>query len=143
MSEQSITGGCLCSAIRYAIDGPPLEICVCHCVSCRRSAGADSVAWITVPRSNFHLTAGEPLFHASSPGVARGFCGTCGTSLTYAREGEDWIDATLGSFDDPNAVQPRAEAWLEERIGWNPANPDLRPFARGITERMENDPSGS
>lgn len=143
MPEQRLTGGCLCGAIRYVIDGEPLETSVCHCVSCRRSAGADSVAWITVSRSNFHIVTGEPVLHASSPGVARGFCGACGTSLTYTREGEDWIDATLGSLDDPNATQPRAEVWLEERIGWNPANPALHPFQREITERAEKDPSRS
>jgi hypothetical protein len=124
-----LAGGCLCGAIRYAIDGPVVGAGICHCRSCRRSAGAESVAWLTVATGHFHLDRGAPVEHASSPGVARGFCGSCGTTLTYARAGTGSLDVTLASLDDPERVPPTAEWWLADRLSWNPVNPELEHFA--------------
>lgn len=127
-----VRGGCLCGAVRYAIDAGPESVGVCHCESCRRSAGGDSVAWATVAEGAFRLLSGEPRIHASSPGVRRGFCATCGTTLTYRCEGEQGtIDVTLASLDDPETFPPQSELWLEERLSWNPANPALEPHERG------------
>ena len=44
MTEPSIlTGGCLCSGVRYAYSGPLGgdlgTVTVCHCASCRRAQG--------------------------------------------------------------------------------------------------------
>jgi hypothetical protein len=125
-----LTGGCLCGAIRYRIEAPVLSCGICHCGSCRRAAGAESVAWLTVAREGFRLVAGALATYASSPGVERGFCPRCGTSLTFRRRSDESIDITVASLDDPEAAPPRAEWWLEHRLSWNPANPDLAGFPR-------------
>lgn len=36
----TITGGCLCGAVRYRIEGDPLLTAVCHCRNCQRQAGS-------------------------------------------------------------------------------------------------------
>lgn len=113
---ETFDGGCICGALRYRIEGTPLWSGICHCRSCRRAAGAGSVAWATVAKARFTLTGTLATF-ASSPGITRGFCSTCGTSLTYD-DGETTIDVTLASFDDPDAVVPTRETWLEDRISW-------------------------
>lgn len=135
MPDQPLSGGCLCGAVRYRIEAEPLFCCVCHCESCRRAAGGDSVGWVTVPAAGFRLVQGALRSFASSPGVSRGFCAECGTSLTYANDA-DSIDVTLAILDDPEAVPPTAEVWLEERLSWNPANPALQPFPREFDERQ-------
>lgn len=122
-----LAGGCLCGAVRYALDAAPLWCGVCHCVTCRRAAGADSVAWATSPAAGFRLRRGTLATYASSPGVVRGFCRTCGTTLTYRNDPAS-VDVTLASLDDPEAVPPTAEVWLAHRLSWNPANPALAPF---------------
>ena len=41
-------GGCLCGAVRYRLEGPPLHAdYYCHCRMCQRAAGAPVVAWGT------------------------------------------------------------------------------------------------
>ena len=52
-----IEGGCLCGAIRYRIEATIIEAAICHCLACRRAAGAQSVAWLTVPATGFSLGA--------------------------------------------------------------------------------------
>ncbi|WP_181164664.1 GFA family protein [Amaricoccus solimangrovi] len=130
MTSYPVTGGCQCNAVRYSLGAEPLFSEVCHCDSCRRATGAESVGWLTEPAESFRIEHGALTLHESSPGVTRGFCGRCGTTLTY-QNGAETIDVTLASLDDPELFPPRAEIWLEERLSWNPANPRLEQHERG------------
>lgn len=112
-------GGCLCGSIRYEIAAAPFDCTVCHCVDCRRASGAPFVAWFSVPQHALRFVAGAPAVFASSPGVERSFCPTCGTPLTYrhaAFAGE--IDVTAGSLDRPDDVPPAHHTWASQKLGW-------------------------
>ena len=112
-------GGCLCGAVRYRVTAAPTALVVCHCDTCRRAAGAPSLAWAIFRAADFAFTRGAPATYASSPGVERGFCARCGTTLTYAgNDRRDVADVTTASLDDPDAFVPTKEIWLEEKIGW-------------------------
>ena len=65
------TGRCLCGAVTYECGPPVIKPSFCHCESCRRAAGAHVVAWATVKRDSFRITAGSPRSFASSPPVFR------------------------------------------------------------------------
>jgi hypothetical protein len=67
----AVEGGCLCGAIRYKADRPTKSM-TCHCTTCRRSAGAPIVAWVTCPIRDFAWTRSIPVAHRSSPPVERG-----------------------------------------------------------------------
>ena len=129
-----LTGGCFCGFVRYEADAHPFHETVCHCASCRRMVGAAEVAWFSVPRAAFRLTAGAPSRFASSEGVERSFCPTCGTSLTYrSRDFPDEIDVTIASLDDPDAAPPRDHTQVADKLRWTrlpedlPAYPTRRP----------------
>jgi hypothetical protein len=123
----AIEGGCLCGAVRYRIDRPALATEICHCATCRRAAGAQSVAWAPFPSAGFTWTAAAPAAYASSPGVTRTHCPACGTSLTFQR-GSESIDVTLASLDDPEALPPQKETWLAHRLSWKPTDPARPAF---------------
>lgn len=53
MSDMEIRGGCMCGEIRYKLTCEPIYSTMCHCADCRRAAGAQAVAWVTVPDRNF------------------------------------------------------------------------------------------
>jgi hypothetical protein len=127
-------GGCLCGAVRYRVDGPARATSLCHCASCRRATGGPSLAWAIFDEDKVEIVAGALAVHASSPGVERGFCGRCGTSLTYARANRPGLfDVTTASLDDPEAFPPTKEIWTEERLSWEAANPALPQFAQFST----------
>ena len=132
MSER-LEGGCLCGAVRYRLEAEGAEAAICHCATCRRAAGAPSVAWATVGLAAFAWTTGAPVSHVSSPGVLRSHCAACGTSLTY-RSSTDSIDVTIASLDDPEALPPTREIWLSHRLGWEAVDPTRAAFARGTTD---------
>lgn len=111
-------GGCLCGRVRYRVRGLPDSVSVCHCATCRKASGAPSVAWAVFPLTDFAVTAGRMTLHASSPGVERGHCAECGTSITFFETGAATIDITLASLDDPEGLTPTREIWLSHRLAW-------------------------
>ena len=111
-------GGCLCGAVRYRVTGAPQATSLCHCNSCRRSTGGPSLAWAIFAEQDVEITKGTLAIHASSPGVERGFCARCGTSLTYRRDNRPGLfDVTTASLDDPEAFLDRVgDYWRGEGL---------------------------
>jgi hypothetical protein len=114
-----LEGGCLCGAVRYRIRAKPTNTMICHCRTCRRATGSPVVAWLTFANADFEVTMGTLAEFRSTPPVRRGFCGTCGTPLTYShRESPDSIDVTTCSLDEPQAFPPTHHSWLSDDVGW-------------------------
>lgn len=112
-------GGCQCGAARFETAGAPKFVGNCHCQSCRKATGAAFSTWVGFDAGNVRWLTTEPAFHASSPGVKRGFCETCGTPLTYS--GEKWageMHFLIGVFDDPTNFAPSKEAFTKDALPW-------------------------
>jgi hypothetical protein len=132
MSDSLFSGGCLCGTVRYRATGAPRYLCYCHCQSCRRAAGAASVPWATFARQQFEFTAGAPVEYGSSAHVLRGFCGACGSPLTYRNDARaDEVDVILTSLDEPAALAPAAHVWVAEKLPWVRIEDGLPQFERG------------
>jgi hypothetical protein len=78
------------------------------------------VAWLTVRNDSVKFSAGKPVIYESSPGVQRGFCGRCGTPLTYWNaKRPDELDLTTASLDEPDAVAPIDHVWMSDALTWD------------------------
>jgi hypothetical protein len=100
MAKNKITGGCYCGEVRFSASPEVRVRTNCHCGNCRRAAGAQAVAWITVKRSQFQFVKGTPRRYRTETGAWRTFCSRCGTSLTYEHDKRPAeIDVTTGSLD--------------------------------------------
>ena len=114
---ESWTGGCMCGAIRYRFSQTASEPAMCHCESCRRSAGAPVVTWVTVPTAALLMEDGEPRVYRSSDKVERGFCPACGTTLTYRHlDYADYVDIATATLDDAQALPPTDQIWTVDRL---------------------------
>jgi len=119
-------GGCLCGAVRYRAEGEPVGTAYCHCTICRRAAGAPVVAWAMFPQDGFAYVAGKPAVYESSPGVARAFCGACGTPLVCTGDLlPGLVDITTASLDDPAALPPALHIFESRRLPWLQLTDDL------------------
>jgi hypothetical protein len=76
-------------------------------------------ALVSVPLGMFAWRRGHPQEFRSSETVARGYCEECGTPF-YVREDSDTnIELAIGSFDEPNRVDPLvSQAGVESRLTW-------------------------
>ena len=118
-----VTGGCMCGKIRYAVAIENDEAYLCHCRMCQRASGNVSLAMKNVKVADVRWER-EPDYYQSSPIARRGFCSSCGTSLTFEYlEGSEKMDLIGGTFDDPSRFLPKwhfgAEsihrAWLDTK----------------------------
>ena len=140
-------GGCLCGAMRYRLDGPPLHADYCHCRICQRAGGAPVVAWGTWPAERLTWLAGEPRTFASSANGRRSFCPECGTPLTFVDD-PALVDVTLASLDEPAAFAPEYHIWTMSRVPWLDTRDELprhagsAPDARPTHESRDAPPKG-
>lgn len=137
MTEELLYGGCFCGNLRFEVAGPETYCCFCHCESCRKASGGAYVPWATFAKQAFRLTSGTLMLHESSPGVTRGHCPRCGTSVTYEHEGRPGqIDITLACFDDASGFRPRAHIWVGDKPAWISLDDGLPRYSRhaGSTE---------
>ena len=121
-------GGCLCGAVRYTLHSEPTYSGHCHCRSCQRAIGAGFVTWVGVKPENFEVTEGRITFCATSPGVQRGFCGQCGSSLTFAGDGWTDIGITAATLDDPGVAKPTSNVYVEHRLPWVVLDENLKRY---------------
>ncbi len=129
--QNKVEGGCFCGRVRFEVAGPEKYACFCYCRSCQHAAGAPVVAWATYARETFVVTTGEMHLHRSSPGVTRGICSDCGTSISYENEKRPGdIDLTLPCLDDPAAPTLRAHIWTEDKAPWLEIGDELPVFSR-------------
>lgn len=106
MTDQNLTGGCQCGAVRYRVNGQAEYPHLCHCRMCQKASGNYFLPLAFAPGDALTITRGEPgWFHSSDP-VRRGFCATCGTPLFFDPVDSDGVAFTLGSLDDPAALPP-------------------------------------
>ncbi len=132
----NLTGGCMCGAVRYRTTAETVGALHCHCESCRKHTGAP-VATLAVFRADQVEFSGEARgIHHSSPGVGRGFCGDCGTPLTWetSRGSLGPVCALhVSTFDDPDTLVPIAHTFYGERLPWFDVADDL-PRYEGFLE---------
>ena len=86
----------------------------------RRRLEAAFATWVGVEKENFAVTKGQLSVCNTSPGVERGFCGKCGTSLTYVAE-ERWsgqVSVLAPTLDDPGIAAPTAHVYVEHQLPW-------------------------
>ncbi|MBL8550687.1 MAG: GFA family protein [Hyphomonadaceae bacterium] len=119
MREAVATGGCQCGAVRYALYVTPENSHVCHCRMCQRATGGLFAALAGAKKADFAWTKGTPVFFASSNLARRGFCGECGTPLSFAYDlPEARFYVTIGSLDDPEAAPVIKQYGLESKLSY-------------------------
>ncbi len=128
-SKEHHEGGCFCGAVRYKITGLPDWSSHCHCRSCQSAVGAAYTAWIRVKAENFEVTKGE-ISTFTLAGAERGFCSSCGTSLTYIAE-EEWpgqVGLLAPTLDEPGIASPSAHVYLDHKLPWVKLDDELEQY---------------
>jgi hypothetical protein len=87
---------------------------------CQKATGGVFGPYANFPTAAVTWTRGRRKTFRSSNFILRGFCGDCGTPLTFeAASGKGGhIGLTIGAFDDPSALPPQRQIMLADRIAW-------------------------
>jgi hypothetical protein len=136
--ERTVTGGCLCGAVRYEYNGEVGAAGYCHCEDCRRTSGSAFGVSVRVLASSLRFTAKLPKGFTktgdSGRHVTRYFCPDCGSPIYTAPPlHPDLYFIKAGSLDDPSVVVPDRQAWLKSRVHWAEIDPKLAGFETNRT----------
>lgn len=123
MSTPFYTGGCQCGAVRFHVEGALGDASVCHCRMCQKASGNFYLPLVSVREAKLTWTRKEPKRFQSSSHGYRGFCGDCGTPLTY--EAPDGVALTIAAFDDPAEIAPRIQWGIEAKLPYVDSIHDL------------------
>lgn len=106
----------------------PSALVDCHCVDCRRSAGAPYVQWGSVQRKDLVLTKGEARKVRYANRI-RSFAACCGTHLFFEdSKDSEMIDVTIATLDDPTPFAPQKAIFLEDKLPWVVINESIPSF---------------
>ena len=97
--------------------GQPKWVAWCHCQSCRRHSGAPVSVLAAFALAAYVVTKGE-ITKFGSPGVHRGFCARCGSTLTWESDRLPTSETHfhVGAF--AARLWPTRHIFPEERLPW-------------------------
>jgi hypothetical protein len=134
----TLTGGCMCEAVRFELSEPLLGALYCHCKRCQRRTGtAFSVTALAAPGS-FRIVRGEEQVRTYTPeddGWLKSFCSVCGSALyTQHPDNPELLAVRMGTFDADPGVRPNVHQFVDYAPPWAPVPDDGFPrFAERIS----------
>jgi hypothetical protein len=129
MASETLSGSCLCGAIRYKISGDVQTFLHCHCRRCRKSSGTghasnmilkpDSIEWI----SGQDKLAGFKVPDADRFGTV--FCSVCGCPMPRVTPDMSFAVVPAGSLDHEPEMTPVGRIFSDSKVKWSCDNSEL------------------
>ncbi len=140
--EVRATGGCLCGAVRYRVQGGPLRNVInCHCSQCQRTHGNFAAYAAAAIDAVTFIEERGLRWYASSEAGRRGFCAECGASLFWRKEGSGSISIAAGSIDQPSGLRTIGHIYAVDVPDYYAIGDDLRRFPGTSGGALEGDTS--
>ena len=113
-------GGCLCGAVRFALDGPIEVVNCCHCARCRKRTGSAFATIVHARYSDFEFVSGQHRIKIFEPNdwSRRRFCGDCGSPMPGWDEEDNEIGIPAGLFDEGFDVPPGLHIMTAFKAEW-------------------------
>ena len=130
----TLTGSCLCGAIRYTVSAPITELRACHCTHCQKASGTSGSVNAVIPSAAFRLTQGTPKCFdsaaASGRTLHRYFCGDCGSPIYSQRPTAlDMLSLRVGTLDHAPDAKITVSIWTKSAQPWAHIDPASKQVA--------------
>jgi hypothetical protein len=118
----TITGGCLCGAVRYSIDAEPIAVRTCWCRDCQFIGAGSGTVNVAFPSEAVKIE-GALTDHVSKADsgnlMHRSFCAKCGTPVTTQSEARlHLVSIRAGTLDNPDLAKPQVTIWTSSAPSW-------------------------
>ena len=118
----TITGQCICAAVRWESAEPPIVTRVCWCRECQYLGAGSGTVGAALHTASFSVHGTTQNFGSvadSGNRMHRRFCATCGTPLfSEAESRAHLIFVRAGSFDDTDVARPAMTTWTQSAPQW-------------------------
>ena len=118
-TTRTLTGTCLCGAVRYAVADEFMYALNCHCSNCRRATGSAFKPFAGIERDKLRVSQGtESLLIFGNDRAHDARCKVCGSLLySVVREGA-FVHVTLGTLIDDPTIRPSAHIFVGSKAPW-------------------------
>lgn len=134
MSEnnKAFSGGCLCGAVRYEVDGEIGFMGHCYCIDCRKTSGTAHGSHVSIPKAAVKITGEVSTYdRAADSGniVSRSFCKICGSPVYSTNSGmPDFYFIRASSLDDLEIFKAQVTVYTSRAPSWGRIDPDVMSF---------------
>jgi hypothetical protein len=128
MSEQkTLTGGCLCGAVRYELTRPPILAYTCHCTACQKLTGSAFSSALLVQAEACGFNGGDTRSFQriadSGRTVTWWVCVECGTWICNEEKPGTAQPGTIfrlraGTLDETSWLRPTVHFWTRSAQRW-------------------------
>lgn len=126
---RSLTGQCLCGALRYVVQDAFVYAANCHCSQCRRTTGAAFKPFAGIERTKLSLVQGDS--DAMRFGDEQDHdvhCWRCGSLLySVVREGQ-FVHVAMGTLTDAPSMRPDKHIFVGSKAPWFTITDELPQF---------------
>ena len=122
-SDKTISGGCFCGKVRYAVEPDYITYRYCFCSRCRKVRGTSNASNIFAKPNALTWLDGESAirrFDLEGARFGNSFCGECGSPVPRAlAEGRGWL-IPAGGFDADPQIRPDSAIFWADHAEWMP-----------------------
>lgn len=130
-----ITGGCLCGAVRFEIDGPLSPVQYCHAERCRKASGSAFATEAAARASEFRFTSGEDMIDTyeapllrEPPPYRRDFCRNCGSPVPVPLNDPTYMVIQMGILDGDVDARVFRHIFTNQRASWFDGDDELPKY---------------
>ena len=126
--SNTVSGQCMCGAVRFSAQADKLSVVACHCDMCRRwSAGP----FMAINCREVEFEGGENIARIRSSNWAeRGHCAKCGSNLFYHIVDRADYQMAAGLLDDQSGLRFSLQVFSDRK-------PDFYEFANETSKMTE------
>jgi len=125
-------GSCLCRAVTFVLDSPPLRAHNCHCGRCRKARAAAYGANLFTAADGVRFTQGEDNLKIyklpQADRFAQVFCRTCGSKMPRINHERGYAVTPMGALDDDPGIRPQSHIYVASKAAWFDITDDLPQF---------------
>lgn len=123
MSEERLSGSCLCGSVAFEIHCDARRFYHCHCERCRKSTGSAHASNIIAKPISVSWSAGEELVrHYRLPEAkyyGAAFCSNCGSPVPRVAPDRSYAVIPAGTLDHEPRIEPEARIFHGSRAEWS------------------------
>lgn len=127
------SGSCLCSEVRFEVDGDFDGFFLCHCKHCQKGTGSAHAANLFSCSAKLRWLSGEDKVSSFRlPGTrhARSFCSRCGSALPNIQLDSKQLVVPAGSIDGEISMEPEGHIFMSSRANWDHDLERIREFEK-------------
>ncbi len=131
MSDGTLSGSCLCGAVRYRATGEVTRFYHCHCSRCRKATGTGHASNLFLEGTLLWLSGEDQLASYKPPEAKRFtnvFCRNCGGRVPRFVEAAGVVMIPAGSLDEEPGQLPQARIFTGFRTDWSCGSSELPEF---------------